>query len=205
MCSLKKHLKSSTKMAVVVTSFHVQLLDAKDVTAVMSFGSLTKAMRTRPAIFYVMRRYAGVLKQWRQLMLPGILMLHAMYWRRRRCGTGQSWLNSNGFPKTRWPIDILSTQQVRQGTYCFIFSFKFSLIFSQLCPRAEIVRWVAESKRPDKIVKDRGFQLLMKTGRPGYHIPSPETVSRDVKMVFVNVRKRIAKMLQVVPIFSHWQ
>ena len=161
MCSLKKHLKSSTKMAVVVTSFHVQLLDAKDVTAVMSFGSLTKAMRTRPAIFYVMRRYAGVLKQWRQLMLPGILMLHAMYWRRRRCGTGQSWLNSNGFPKTRWPIDILSTQQVRQGTYCFIFSFKFSLIFSQLCPRAEIVRWVAESKWPFKIVKDRGFQSLV--------------------------------------------
>jgi hypothetical protein len=64
-------------------------------------------------------------------------------------------------------------------------------------PRAEIVRWVAESKRPFKIVKDRGFQSLMKTGRPAYYIPSPETVSRDVKMVFVEVRKRIAKMLQV--------
>ena len=37
----------------------------------------------------------------------------------------------------------------------------------------------------------------MKTGRPEYHIPSPETVSRDVRNVFVNVRKRIAKMLQV--------
>jgi hypothetical protein len=71
--------------------------------------------------------------------------------------------------------------------------------------RAEIVRWVAESKRPFKIVKDRGFQSLMKTGRPGYHIPSPDTVSRDVKMVFVNVRKRIAKMLQVGSISSHFQ
>ncbi|KAJ3513595.1 hypothetical protein NLJ89_g2859 [Agrocybe chaxingu] len=51
--------------------------------------------------------------------------------------------------------------------------------------RAEIVRWVAESKRPFRIVKDRGFQSLMKTGRPDYHIPLPETVSRDVKRVFV--------------------
>ena len=73
------------------------------------------------------------------------------------------------------------------------------MICSRAIPqsRAEIVRWVSESKRPFKIVKDRGFQSLMKTGRPGYHIPSPETVSRDVKKVFVRVRKRIAKTLQV--------
>ena len=63
--------------------------------------------------------------------------------------------------------------------------------------RAEIVRWVSENKRPFKLVKDRGFQSLMKTGRPGYQLPSPETVSRDVKKVFCRVRKRIAKMLQV--------
>lgn len=62
---------------------------------------------------------------------------------------------------------------------------------------AEIVRWVAESKRPFQIVNDCGFQSLMKTGRPGYHIPSAETVSCDVKGVFVRVRQRIAKMLQV--------
>jgi len=37
----------------------------------------------------------------------------------------------------------------------------------------------------------------MKTGRPEYHIPSPETISRDVKKVFLRVRKRMAKMLQV--------
>jgi hypothetical protein len=62
--------------------------------------------------------------------------------------------------------------------------------------RAEIVQWVSESKRPFNIVKDRGFQSLMKTGRPHYYIPSPTTVSRNVKRVFANVRKRIAKMLQ---------
>lgn len=58
------------------------------------------------------------------------------------------------------------------------------------------MRWVSESKRPFNIVNDRGFQSLMKTGRPEYYIPSPTTVSRDVKQVFANVRKRIAKMLQ---------
>jgi Hermes transposase DNA-binding domain len=41
--------------------------------------------------------------------------------------------------------------------------------------RAEIVRWVAESTRPFSIVSDHGFQSLMKTGRPGYNIPSPST------------------------------
>lgn len=58
------------------------------------------------------------------------------------------------------------------------------------------MRWVAESKRPFKIVNDRGFQSLMKTGRPDYHIPSEQTVSRDVKQVFIHGRKRVADMLQ---------
>lgn len=61
----------------------------------------------------------------------------------------------------------------------------------------EIVRWVAESLRPFNVVSDRGFMVLMKTGRPEYYLPSPDTVSRDVKAVFVRTRGRIAKMLQV--------
>jgi hypothetical protein len=63
--------------------------------------------------------------------------------------------------------------------------------------RTEIVRWVTENMRPFSIVADRGFNCLMKTGRPHYHIPSPMTVSRDVKRVFARTRQRIAKMLQV--------
>jgi hypothetical protein len=61
--------------------------------------------------------------------------------------------------------------------------------------RAEIVRWVSESLRPFNIVNDRGFQSLMKTGRPSYALPSPTTVSRDVKLVFAKTRERIARML----------
>ena len=63
--------------------------------------------------------------------------------------------------------------------------------------RAEIVCWVSENKRPFKIVTNRGFRSLMKTGWPNYHLPSAETASRDARVVFVNVRKCIAKMLQV--------
>jgi hypothetical protein len=63
--------------------------------------------------------------------------------------------------------------------------------------RAEIVRWVSESLRSFETVKDRGFQSLMKTGRPEYYIPSPSTVSRDVRLVFARTRQRVAKMLQV--------
>ncbi|PPQ76807.1 hypothetical protein CVT26_001761 [Gymnopilus dilepis] len=62
--------------------------------------------------------------------------------------------------------------------------------------RAEFVRWVAESKWPFQIVNNRAFCSLMKMGRPEAYIPSAETVSRDIKNVFVHVCERIAKMLQ---------
>ncbi|KAI0038295.1 hypothetical protein FA95DRAFT_1451951, partial [Auriscalpium vulgare] len=52
------------------------------------------------------------------------------------------------------------------------------------------------TKTETSIVKDRGFNVLMKTGRPEYYLPSVSTVSRDVRQVFANARQRIAKMLQ---------
>jgi hypothetical protein len=39
--------------------------------------------------------------------------------------------------------------------------------------RIEVVRWIAESKRPFAIVRDRGLLNLMKTSRPDYRLPSP--------------------------------
>jgi hypothetical protein len=63
--------------------------------------------------------------------------------------------------------------------------------------RVELVRWVSKSLRPFSIVNDESFHCLMKTGRPGYYIPSPKTVSRDVKEVFAKTRVRIAKLLRV--------
>ena len=37
----------------------------------------------------------------------------------------------------------------------------------------------------------------MKTGWPDFHIPSAETVSCDIKNVFVHIHQQIAKILQV--------
>jgi hypothetical protein len=65
--------------------------------------------------------------------------------------------------------------------------------------RAHIARWCAESNRPLNIVKDRQFEILMKTGRPGTSIPSPSTVTRDVKLVFERTRERINRILKVNP------
>ena len=68
--------------------------------------------------------------------------------------------------------------------------------------RAEHVRWVCENKRPFSIVRDRAYNNLQKTGRPSYQIPSPETVSRDTRHVFVAVRSRISKLLRVSNVAS---
>ena len=59
------------------------------------------------------------------------------------------------------------------------------------------MRWVSESLRPYSIVEDRGFKSLMKTGRLASYIPSPSTISHDVKLVFAQTRQRIANMLRV--------
>lgn len=62
--------------------------------------------------------------------------------------------------------------------------------------RTEIVRWVTESMRPYAVVKDRGFLSLMKTGRPGYWVPSPSTVIRDTRFVYDRTREKLARVLQ---------
>jgi hypothetical protein len=96
--------------------------------------------------------------------------------------------------KEKSATHIVNTRKKRHGR---------PFLFCSCCPvyriinSAEIVKWVSESQRPLSIVEDRGFQKLMKTGRPTYKIPSRRTVGRDVKHVFKKTRKRIAKMLQV--------
>lgn len=63
--------------------------------------------------------------------------------------------------------------------------------------RAEIIRWVLENVHPFVVVKDQGFQSLIKMGWPEYYIPSPSTVSHDVCLVFACTCQWISKMLHV--------
>ncbi|KAG6862925.1 hypothetical protein C0991_009458, partial [Blastosporella zonata] len=46
------------------------------------------------------------------------------------------------------------------------------------------------------IVKDRQFGILMKAGRPVTYIPSPSTISRDIKVAFHACQQRIDKILR---------
>ena len=57
--------------------------------------------------------------------------------------------------------------------------------------------WVMESLCPFQIIKDPGFEMLMKTWRPGYYIPSASMVAHDVNTVFLKTRECITQMLQV--------
>ena len=43
---------------------------------------------------------------------------------------------------------------------------------------------------------------LMKTGRPMYRLPSPATVARDVKHVFISMRSIIVSKLKVSTYFT---
>ena len=63
--------------------------------------------------------------------------------------------------------------------------------------RIEIVRWISESKHPFAIVKDYGFRDLIKIRRPKYRLPSPVTVARDMKHVFVGMQSIISAKLKV--------
>ena len=63
--------------------------------------------------------------------------------------------------------------------------------------RANHVRWMCESKRPFAIAKDGGYHRNMKIGWPHQYIPSPETISRDVRVVFVEARKHMSRLLKV--------
>jgi hypothetical protein len=112
--------------------------------------------------------------------------------RRLNYETGQSLPSLNELGRGKLPLVPANIRRPKQGKVASacnsvsLLSQRLSLIRN--C-RAEIVRWVSENKHLFSIVKDRGFQTLMKTGRPNFHIPSPETVSRDVKDMFVRVRK----------------
>ncbi|KAI6095005.1 hypothetical protein F5141DRAFT_1014150, partial [Pisolithus sp. B1] len=49
---------------------------------------------------------------------------------------------------------------------------------------------------PFEIVRDHGFQSLMKTGCPEYYIPDTHTVRQDVLLVFAHVHQKLVMKLQ---------
>ncbi|KAK7040040.1 dimer-Tnp-hAT domain-containing protein [Favolaschia claudopus] len=65
--------------------------------------------------------------------------------------------------------------------------------------RAHIVQWVTESTRPPHLANDRGFRTLMTAGRPALHVPSGQTVTRDIYNSFIKCKETIDKLLRDYP------
>ncbi len=62
---------------------------------------------------------------------------------------------------------------------------------------AHIVKWVTEINRPISIVKDQELCEIFTIGRPTLDIPSPNTISCDIKASFSKCRMHVASLLQV--------
>jgi len=60
---------------------------------------------------------------------------------------------------------------------------------------ARIVKWVTENNRPANIIKDCELRELLTAGHPHIELPSPDTISRDIKASFNKCRERIATLL----------
>lgn len=155
-------------------------------------GILIKVTRSQPATWQNMSRVVGVRLHTRLPKMQKQQSPHVKGWLQVFYRLAQSPLHLNERARARCHIHTGNIQRQRRSEYIT----QWSNCKLMALIRAEIVRWVSESLRPFEIVNNRGFQCLMKMGHPEYYIPSPSTVSRDVKLVFVNVRKGIAKMLQ---------
>ena len=63
--------------------------------------------------------------------------------------------------------------------------------------RAHIARWCAEISHPHRIIKDHQFDILIKAGYPGTSLPSPMTVSHNIRATFECCYEHIDTILKV--------
>lgn len=134
------------------------------------------------ATFTNMQRFAGVMNLLLLLMPQRMFMPPGRLW--ESTNICQLLQHFSELQKIEWLTVIASTLQQKLGKF-FSYCCKWSIMNAFYS--AEIICWVTKSKQPIQIVNNLGFQSLMKTGQPRYHIPSPMTVSRDVKQVFLHV------------------
>ena len=133
--------------------------------AILFIVTWTPAMPSPPATFASMQRFASERRRWPVLIKPEMSMLLTRRWKIGKTGQLQR------------PLNVLPSQSDLQSSPAHndwvSVRFYSMLLLTDLTgdDRAEIVCWVTESKWPFQIVNDCGFQSLMKTGRPEYHIP----------------------------------
>jgi hypothetical protein len=53
------------------------------------------------------------------------------------------------------------------------------------------------------IVKDRALRELLLAGRPTLVVPSPATVSRDIKVCFEHCQEQVGRLLRICAMFFY--
>lgn len=71
-------------------------------------------------------------------------------------------------------------------------------VYSQAAHRALIALRCARSNRPFNIVCDEDYQLEVEMLRPGTVIPSPSTVSRDIRAIYLEMSKLVRAYFKVI-------
>jgi hypothetical protein len=60
-----------------------------------------------------------------------------------------------------------------------------------------LIRWVVNNDQPFNVTENREFQDMMTFIRPGMHIPSADTVRRDLDENFKTAKTVFRQQLQV--------
>ena len=149
MCSLGTHPGLNTRATINVISSNVWPATAKEGMAVMFVDTLTKVMQTQQVIFSAMRKFAGEVKRLRKLLPQRTLMLLVTCCPRWSSKTAPFLTEFQWIGKGK--ITYKHTQHTTAEARCITFNIRS---FPVLTPwsRAEIVRWVSESKWPFEIV-----------------------------------------------------
>lgn len=76
-------------------------------------------------------------------------------------------------------------------------SFMQGSTYNQAHFRFLVARWVAVSHRPYSIVKDPGLVEMIKMLNDKARLPSPATISKDVREVFAKSKTTVSTVLKV--------
>lgn len=80
-----------------------------------------------------------------------------------------------------------------------IASFAHGSTYTKPSFRYLVAKWIFRNHRPFSIIQDQELMQMLRMLYAKVEVPSPNTVSRDVREVFALSRKQVAKILQEYP------
>lgn len=83
------------------------------------------------------------------------------------------------------------------GTNLLPGTLSSSIPYSEAAHRAVIALRCATSNRPFNFVSDKYYLLEIDMLRPGTHLPSPDTVSNDIKDIYHGIASKVRDYFKV--------